>query len=69
LGTICGEGIRNLFQLIDFHCSCFLNEEDNHKLQYRTFNMSTYDNNNWNIDPNSINEYHAYTFRYLNSLY
>jgi len=68
LGTIRGEGIRNLFQLIDFHCACFLNEDDNVKLHYQTFNMSTYDNRNWNIDANGLNEYHAYTFRYLNSL-
>jgi hypothetical protein len=69
LGNIHDKGIRNLFKFIEFHCACFLNEEDNHQLHYRTFNMSTYDNNNWNIDPNGINEYHAYTFRYLNSLY
>jgi hypothetical protein len=69
LGTIRGEGIRNLFELFDFHCACFLNEEDNIKLRHHEFNMSTYDNSNWNIDANGLNEYHAYTFRYLNSLY
>jgi hypothetical protein len=69
LGTIRGEGIRNLFELLDFHCSCFLNEEDNIQLRYfRKFNMDTYDNSKWNIDPNGINKYHAYTFRFLNSL-
>ena len=69
LGNMRGEGIRNLFELLDFHCACFLNDNDNIQLRYfRKFNMHTYDNSKWNIDPNGINEYHAYTFRFLNSL-
>lgn len=69
LGNMRGEGIRNLFELLDFHCACFLNDNDNIQLRYfRKFNMHTYDNSKWNIDPNGIDEYHAYTFRFLNSL-
>ena len=69
LGNMRGEGIRNLFELLEFQCACFLNDEENIQLRYfRKFNMDTYDNNKWNIDPNGINEYHAYTFRFLNSL-
>ena len=53
LGNMRGEGIRN----------------DNIQLRYfRNFNMHTYDNSKCNIDPNGIDEYHAYTFRFLNSL-
>ena len=70
LGNIYEDGLRKLFQILNFHCACFLNDLDNTKFRYlKTFHMYTYDNNKWNIDPNSINEYHAYTFRYLNSLH